>query len=93
MYLCRHIMRHTLLLYAAMLALTVGCEAEMLPLARRMIELLDDYEQHPGQYHDGTYRKPPADKREDYIRFYRSQAGNFIIVYFCGLNSPRRGAV
>ena len=27
---------------------------------------------------DGSYREPPAEKREDYIRFYRTQAENFV---------------
>lgn len=53
---------------------TQGRQVETLPLARRMIALFDDYEQHPDRYHDGTYREPPAEKREDYIRFYRTQA-------------------
>ena len=46
--------------------------------ARRVIALLDDYEAHPDRYHDGSYREPPAEKREDYIRFYRTQAENFV---------------
>ena len=59
--------------------------AEILPLARRIVTLLDDYEQHPDQYHDGTYREPPADRREDYIRFYRTQAENFIATAYADL--------
>ena len=46
--------------------------------ARRVIALLDDYEAYPDRYHDGSYREPPAEKREDYIRFYRTQAENFV---------------
>ena len=57
---------------------TQGWQAETLPLARRVIALLDDYEAHPDRYHDGSYREPPAEKREDYIRFYRTQAENFV---------------
>lgn len=38
----------------------------------------DDYEAHPDSYRDGTHREPRNDqKRDDYIRFYRSQAQNF----------------
>ncbi len=55
-----------------------GRQAETLPLARRVIALLDDYEAHPDRYHDGSCREPPAEKREDYIRFYRTQAENFV---------------
>ena len=57
---------------------TQGRQAETLPLARRVIALLDDYEAPPDRYHDGSYREPPAEKREDYIRFYRTQAENFV---------------
>lgn len=64
---------------------TQGRQVETLPLARRMIALLDDYEQHPDRYHDGTYREPPAEKREDYIRFYRTQAENFVASAYAAL--------
>ena len=62
-----------------------GQTVEILPLARRIVTVLDDYEQHPDQYHDGTYREPPADRREDYIRFYRTQAENFIATAYADL--------
>ena len=59
---------------------------ETLPLARRINELLDDYEQHPDVYHDGSYHEPTSDqKRADYIRFYRSQAQNFITAAYASL--------
>ena len=65
---------------------SIGREKETLPLARRIIELLDDYEQHPDQYHDGSYREPKNDtKRADYIRFYRSQAQGFITAAYIAL--------
>lgn len=65
---------------------TLGREEETLPLARRIIELLDDYELHPDQYHDGSYREPQNDtKRADYIRFYRSQAQGFITAAYAAL--------
>jgi AraC-like DNA-binding protein len=60
--------------------------AETLPLARRIIERLDDYEQHPDAYHDGSTREPKDSvKRADYIRFYRSQAQNFITAAYASL--------
>ena len=64
---------------------TQGRQVETLPLARRVITLLDDYEQHPDRYHDGSYREPPAEKREDYIRFYRTQAENFVASAYAAL--------
>ena len=62
-----------------------GQYVETLPLARRIIELLDDYEQHPDKYHDGTYREPPSDRRADYICFYRSQTQGFITAGYTAL--------
>ena len=60
--------------------------AETLPLARRIIERLDDYESNPEKYHDGSHREPKTDqKRVDYIRFYRSQAQNFIAAAYASL--------
>lgn len=60
--------------------------AETLPLARRIIERLDDYETHPDVYHDGSHREPSDDqKRADYIRFYRGQAQNFITAAYSSL--------
>ena len=60
--------------------------AETLPLARRIIERLDDYEAHPEEYHDGSHREPKTDqKRADYIRFYRNQAQNYITAAYASL--------
>jgi hypothetical protein len=35
-----------------------GKYIETIPLARRIIDRLGDYEQHPQDYHDGSYREP-----------------------------------
>lgn len=60
--------------------------AETLPLARRIIEQLDDYEKYPDVYHDGTYREPKDSlKRLDYIRFYRNQAHGYITAAYASL--------
>lgn len=60
--------------------------AETIPLARRIIECLDDYEAHPDSFHDGSRREPKNnEKRADYIRFYRSQAQNFITAAYASL--------
>ena len=44
-----------------------------------MLDLLADYEQHPDEYHDGTYREPPEHLRPGYIDFYRAQAYMFMV--------------
>ena len=64
-----------------------GHYVETLPLARRIIDRLDDYEQHPDDYHDSTYREP-ADSvaRADYIQFYRTQAQSFITAAYALLS-------
>lgn len=60
--------------------------AETLPLARLIIERLDDYKQHPDDYHDGTYREPKNDqKRADYILFYQNQAHSYITEAYASL--------
>lgn len=60
--------------------------AETLPLARSIIERLDDYEAHPDDYHDGSHREPKNDQqRADYIRFYRNQAQNYITAAYSSL--------
>ena len=60
--------------------------AETLPLSHHIKELLDDFEQHPDKYHDGSHREPKdATKRADYIRFYRSQAQNFVSAAYAAL--------
>ncbi|MBQ9645795.1 MAG: AraC family transcriptional regulator [Prevotella sp.] len=63
-----------------------GRDLEALPLALRVIERLDDYEQHPQDYHDGSYHEPKDDTdRDDYIRFYRSQIQAFITAVHASL--------
>ena len=63
-----------------------GKDLEALPLALRVIDRLDDYEQHPQDYHDGTYHEPQnATDRDDYISFYRSQIQAFITAVHASL--------
>lgn len=63
-----------------------GLYAETLPLARKIIEYLDDYEAHPDKYHDGSNREPKtAEKRDNYIRFYRSQAQSYLTSAYASL--------
>lgn len=43
-----------------------------------MVERLADYEQHPDDYHDGSYREPADEDRADYIDFYRNRAYGYL---------------
>ena len=46
---------------------------EIPDVAQTILDLLADFEQHPDEFHDGTYREPPEHLRDGYIDFYRSQ--------------------
>ena len=57
-----------------------------LPLARRIIERLDDYEQHPDNYDDGSRRVfKDSISRAGYINFYRNQAQGYITAAYASL--------
>jgi len=66
-----------------------GAEANstlIIPLARRIIDRLDDYERHPQDYHDGTYREPAdSTERADYINFYRTQMQSRLTAAYAAL--------
>ena len=55
-----------------------GCHAEIIAPAKLIVEKMDDYEQHPDEFHDGTYREPAAADVPGYCDFYRSQAYGFL---------------
>ena len=62
----------------------IGLYGEMIPAAQRMLDLLDDYEKHPADYHDGSIREPDDDDRPDYIEFYRGKAYSYMAeAYSC----------
>lgn len=47
---------------------------EIIPVAHKIIEKINDYEQNTSDYHDGSYREPRAEKLSDYCDFYRVKA-------------------
>lgn len=51
---------------------------DIIRLAERFIAKLDDYEQHPQDYADGSDRQPDTDEVPGYCGFYRSQAYVFL---------------
>ena len=66
--------------------ITQGKEVETLPLARRIIERLDDYEQHPDNYDDGSRRVfKDSTSRAGYINYYRNQAQGYITAAYASL--------
>ncbi len=49
--------------------------AEVIPVAQRIVRIVDDYRQHPEDYADDSYRMPTTDEeRLDYCDFYAAQA-------------------
>ena len=55
-----------------------GHHADIIPIAQSMLERLADYEQHPDDYHDGSYREPADEDRPGYIDFYRNRAYGYL---------------
>lgn len=61
---------------------------EVIPLANRMIEKLNDYREHPEDYNDGSFRLPPTEeKRLDYCNFYTSQAYGYLMIAYGDLGT------
>ena len=57
------------------------CHAEVIPLAQRILDRLDHYEQHAKDYAEDSYRLSWSDKpadRDRYIDFSRAQANGFL---------------
>ena len=55
-----------------------GHPEQVIPVARDIIDRLTDYEQHPDDFRDGTYREPSDEDRQGYIDFYRAQAYGYL---------------
>ena len=62
----------------AVLKESEGQPSKIITVAERMLDKLADYEQHPNDYHDGSYREPTEEHRSGYIDFYRSQAWSYL---------------
>lgn len=63
---------------------------EIPPVAQALLNILDDYEQHPDEFHDGSYREVKEEQRPDYIEFYRAKAYMYM-AYAYAKASPREG--
>ena len=59
--------------------------------AQQMLDLMADYEQHPDEYHDGTYREPPEHLRPVYIDFYRAQAYMYMAEAYASQSEKGKG--
>ena len=47
---------------------------DIIPVAEKIIEKTNDYEQNQEDYHDGSFREPNPSKLHDYCEFYRVKA-------------------
>ena len=50
-----------------------GRYADIIPRAEKIVEKMNDYEQHSDEFHDGTYREPDAADVPGYCDFYRTK--------------------
>ena len=61
---------------------------EVIPLAKRIVEKINDYREHPEDYNDGSFRLPRTEeKRLDYCDFYTSQAYGFLMIAYSDLGT------
>ena len=67
-----------------------GRTEQIIPIAQDIIARLTDYEQHPADYHDGTYREPSDEDRQGYIDFYRAQANGFMAEAFARIGDNQK---
>ena len=66
-----------------------GLYGDVIPTAQHILDLLDDYEQHPDEYHDGCIREPNED-RPGYIDFYRGKAYAYLADANASLVPPNK---
>ena len=60
--------------------------------AQCIINRLDDFEQHPADFHDGSEREPADENRSGYIAFYRSQAWSYLAAAYAHLSEKRKAS-
>ncbi len=68
----------------------IGLYDEMILAAQRMLDLLDNYEQHPSDYHDGSFREPSEEDRLGYIDFYRGKAYAYLTLAYASLGENEK---
>ena len=59
---------------------------EVIPVAERIIEKLNDYGEHPADYDDGAIHMPTEERRPGYIDFYTGQAYAFMAYAYAMLS-------
>ena len=59
-------------------------------VAQAMLDLLADYEQHPEEFHDDSYREVTDEQRPGYIGFYRAKAYLYMAYAHASLNEKEK---
>ena len=67
-----------------------GLYADIIPLAEKIVEKMNDYEQHPDDFHDGTYREPDAADVPDYCDFYRTKGYAYLASAYASLSEKEK---
>ena len=67
-----------------------GLYADIIPLAEKIVEKMNDYEQHPDDFHDGTYREPDAADVPDYCDFYRTKGYAYLASAYASLSEKKK---
>ena len=67
-----------------------GRYADIIPLAEKIVEKMNDYEQHPDDFHDGTYREPEAADVQDYCDFYRTKGYAYLASAYASLSETEK---
>ena len=67
-----------------------GRYADIIPLAEKIVEKMNDYEQHPDEFHDGTYREPDAADVPGYCDFYRTKGHAYLASAYASLSEKEK---
>lgn len=64
----------------------LGKPADVMPLAQRIINKINDYREHSDEYDDGSFRMPATPEQfEKYCNFYTAQAYGFLAKAYADL--------
>ena len=64
----------------------IGKPADIMPLAQRIINKINDYREHSDEYDDGSFRMPPTPEQfKKYCNFYTAQAYGFLAKAYADL--------
>lgn len=68
---------------------SIDRHAEIVPLAHRIMNIVDDYRRHPAEYADSSDRIPPNDEEfRRYCEFYTAQACCYLAYAYSQMDQP-----